>query len=102
MTLRLFVLAALVVVFTPFGEASISTDDSGKEYSSKMDKLYGIQLRKGLQYHAHLQQIPGNAHLCYDASNWQNWNVTVPEDGLPGMCDIRKRNYSKRAVVSSQ
>jgi hypothetical protein len=100
MTMRLFLLAALAVLFAPFGEASIKIVDSEKEYSSKMDKLYGTQLKKGLQYPAHLQQIPGNAHLCQDVSNkWKNWNVTVPKDGLPGAYNTinlkeNNRNYS--------
>ena len=67
-------------------EASITIVDSGKVYSSKMDKIHGIKLRDGFQYPAHLQQIRGNEHLCYDstANYIQNWNITIPSDGSPG------------------
>jgi hypothetical protein len=80
-----FLLLGLVVSFC---EATIQVVDSGKEYASRPDKSIGLRFHYGLQYPAHLQQIPGNTHLCYDPSlpeNTQNWNISVvPDDGLPG------------------
>ena len=64
--------------------ASITIVDSGRTYSSKMDKVNGIKLVDGMRYPARLQQIPGNEHLCYDNSKYQNWNITIPTDDYPG------------------
>ena len=65
------------------GDASVRIVDSGKEYRSWPDQDLGPTLAVGEIYKARLQQLRGNSHLCSD-SPAQNWNVTVPEDGLPG------------------
>ena len=80
------ILLILLIFGSPFVDASITIVDSGRTYSSTMDKVHGIKLVDGVRYSAHLQQIPGNEHLCF---GYQNWNVTVPSDGYPG-------KYSKR------
>jgi hypothetical protein len=75
-------------------QASIQIVETGKEYASRPDKSVGLQLQFGIEYAARLQQIPGNTHLCYDRNfpKLQNWNVTVPDDGLPG---IKPKNRTR-------
>ena len=63
-----------------FSDASIRVVDLGRDYQSRPDKYVGLQMRTGLEYDARLQRIIGNEHLCGDGQ----WNVTVPDDGLPG------------------
>ncbi len=62
-------------------EATIRILDSGRDYRSWPDHEVGLRLTEGEIYKARLQEIKGNSHLC---SLGQNWNITVPEDGLPG------------------
>jgi hypothetical protein len=67
--------------------ANILLVDSQETFPSKTDHNVGEQLKPGINYMARLQVIPGNSYLCPDGRDVihrQNWNVTVPEDGLPG------------------
>jgi hypothetical protein len=62
-------------------DATIRIEETGRVYRSWPDQELGPKLADGVIYKAHLQQIQGNAHLCFAGLNW---NVTVPDDGLPG------------------
>jgi hypothetical protein len=62
-------------------KATIRIVESGREFRSWPDHKLGPQLADGAVYKARLQQIQGNSHLCFAEFNW---NVTVPDDGLPG------------------
>jgi hypothetical protein len=86
-----FCLASLLFFLAARCEASIQVVESGNEYASRSNKVIGEQLPLGLQYSARLQHIPGNTHLCLDTTHpeTQNWNITVPEDGLPGTYDYK-------------
>lgn len=64
-------------------DATIRIVDSGREYRSWPDQALGPQLAEGEIYKARLQQIQGNSHLCSDSPKL-NWNITIPDDGLPG------------------
>ena len=64
-------------------DASIRVVDIGTEYLSRPDKYVGLQMKTGIEYGARLQSIPGDPHLC----GGQDFNVTVPDDGRPGMFD---------------
>lgn len=77
------VLALLVVcsVLLDGSDATIRVDDLGQVYQSRPDQYVGLQMQKETEYKARLQRIPGDQHFCGNL----NWNVTVPEDGLPGM-----------------
>jgi hypothetical protein len=65
--------------------ANILLLDSQETFRSRTDHNVGEQLRTGINYMARLQVLPGNSYLCPDERNGhQNWNITVPDDGLPG------------------
>lgn len=68
--------------------ANILLVDSQETFRSRMDhNVGGQQLKPNTNYMARLQVIPGNSYLCMDDErniSHQNWNITVPDDGLPG------------------
>ena len=70
-----------------FSDATIRVLDIGREYQSRPDKYVGLQMKAGLEYDARLQRIPGDQYLCGDGQ----WNVKVPDDGLPGT--FAERNH---------
>jgi hypothetical protein len=72
--------AILLLLNLHTSSASIQVIDQSKVYQSRPDKYIGLQMRTGLEYPARLQHIHDDPYLC---GNGQ-WNVTVPQDGLPG------------------
>lgn len=74
---------AFLSLFWDHSNATIKIVESGHEYRSWPDRELGLRMIDDTVYKARLQQIKGNSHLCFTGQNW-NWNVTVPDDGLPG------------------
>jgi hypothetical protein len=101
--LRLALLATLFLGLSAYtSEASIhvTTQDTDVTFASRVQPLVGNTLApsldRGKEYLAHLQVIPGNIQLCpqepdYDPVTKKHvpkvWNVTVPNDGIPGKPD---------------
>lgn len=96
------IIAGVLLLLGQETEATVRIVDSGREYASWPDQSLGPTLVEGQIYKARLQQIKGNSHLCSDSfsssHHAQNWNVTVPNDGLPvalyvkrGMCSYETK-----------
>ena len=78
-----------VGLFGRLSDATIRVESTGRSYQSWPDARLGPQLADHQVYRARLQQLKGNAHLCYPPSSSKpgvTWNVTVPSDGLAGTC----------------
>ena len=86
----IWLFAIVVMMLAIDCEASIQIVATNKTYESRPDKDIGESMAEGTEYYARLQQLPGNYHLCYDKVHpeSQNWSVTVPDDGSPGMCSL--------------
>eukprot|EP00429_Kryptoperidinium_foliaceum_P008444 CAMPEP_0176016792 /NCGR_PEP_ID=MMETSP0120_2-20121206/8032_1 /TAXON_ID=160619 /ORGANISM="Kryptoperidinium foliaceum, Strain CCMP 1326" /LENGTH=544 /DNA_ID=CAMNT_0017349797 /DNA_START=27 /DNA_END=1660 /DNA_ORIENTATION=- len=98
MTKRVAFAALIFAFLAKSTEATIRILESGKNFGSWPDTSLGKQLADDQVYEARLQILKGNAHLCYPPSEFHDWNVTVPEDGLPvallvkkGICDYKMK-----------
>lgn len=97
LVLTLLVVCSLVL---DVADATIRVDDLGKEYQSRPDQYVGLQMQKETEYKARLQRIPGDQHFCGN----RNWNVTVPDDGLPVAMVVKKGvcSFAQKAEFASQ
>lgn len=92
------IIAGVLLLLGQETEATVRIVDSGREYTSWPDQSLGPTLVEGQIYKARLQQIKGNSHLCSDSfsssHHAQNWNVTVPNDGLPGTFNWKRNAWN--------
>jgi hypothetical protein len=91
----------LFFVHAPSVDATISVVATRQHFPSKPDGYIGKFMRRGVEYQARLQRIPGNDFLCvntdqqqlpYPHLQKQNWNITRPDDGSPGVCVCHSRH----------
>ena len=78
-----------VGLFGRLSDATIFVESTGRSYQSWLDATRELRLGEHDVYRVQLQQLKGNAHLCYPPSSSKpgvTWNVTVPSDGLAGTC----------------
>jgi len=68
--------------------ATIRVESTGQTYTSRLDDTLGPRLAEHEVYKARLQQLEGNAHLCYPPSESVKWDITLPNDGMAGKCEL--------------